>query len=311
MTDTCSVIWDAVRSCERLCSSENHRRVRQHLIDHGSARCPALSTRTPIAWDRSSIQCSPICVAAIRGDCGLLESLLPSCPSYRRELIESCSLAEERDRDFGSHSFYYRAPLHHAIMAGNVACVLLLINAGAYINVRSGEIEYCWCCGYFNQIRGPDQDSWQIAKRAPAIQTIQLHLLLNSVVYPASLFQRLLKTNLNLESVNDPDSTERFDYVKERLPSHLHRSFPGLLAHVEEQRLIQAELAEAQLSTPIFPLRDVQLRTPSVREQCDLSRLECYIGIREFQPTFAMSKEEFQSLPRWKQANLKKQFNLF
>ena len=250
-------------------------------------------------------------MVAIRGDPGLLQSLLPDDAIYRRQLVDSFSLAEERDRDFGSHSFSYRPSLHHAILAGNVECVQLLINAGANIHVRSGEIEYCWCCGYFNQVREPEKDAWQIASLASPLQRVQLHLLLNSAVYTASLFQRLLKTALDLESAQCTQTTQCFDYILERLPSHLHQSFPGLLVHMEDQRLIQAELEEAQRSIPIFSLWDLQLRTPAVREQCDLSRLECYLGVREFQSTFVMSKEEFQSLPRWKQANMKKQHSLF
>ena len=54
-----------------------------------------------------------------------------------------------------------------------------------------------------------------------------------------------------------------------------------------------------------------ELRASPLPEGVDPNHLETYLSSHDFDELFQMSKEDFYSLPPWKQQNLRKEKNLF
>lgn len=71
--------------------------------------------------------------------------------------------------------------------------------------------------------------------------------------------------------------------------------------------LVEKELSYLTRST--YPLEEL-LQRP-LPDGVDPTHLEMYLSPEEFVDFFAMTKEEFKSLPTWKQTDLKKDKGLF
>lgn len=64
-------------------------------------------------------------------------------------------------------------------------------------------------------------------------------------------------------------------------------------------------------SSPSYTLIELQKSNKKPIQSIDISKREYYLSDTEFQSLFKQSKAEFSKLPKWKQDNAKKQFDLF
>lgn len=66
-----------------------------------------------------------------------------------------------------------------------------------------------------------------------------------------------------------------------------------------------------QNSQSVFTYEQLKAKSGSHLSGIDLKRREAYLSEEEFQTVFAISKEAFSKLPRWKQDMLKRKVDLF
>lgn len=88
------------------------------------------------------------------------------------------------------------------------------------------------------------------------------------------------------------------------------KSFEDIVKDVGEENVGITTLdEEADKYSKNYPLEVLQRRLPP--EGVDVTVKELYLTDDDFQAVFSMTKDAYQSLPRWKQINLKKQYGLF
>ncbi|XP_075875729.1 supervillin-like isoform X2 [Nelusetta ayraudi] len=95
-------------------------------------------------------------------------------------------------------------------------------------------------------------------------------------------------------------------------PSWEHREDVAEITEREAEVCNQIILVEdvlARLCQNIFPLAQLQARP--LPEGVDPLRLEIYLSDQDFEKALEMTREEYESLPGWKQVNLKKAKGLF
>lgn len=106
-----------------------------------------------------------------------------------------------------------------------------------------------------------------------------------------------------------PQFTGHFHPWDKELWNH-GMTFDEILKEVgEENAEINLLEDEVKKYTSFYPLEVLQRKLPP--EGVDVTCKELYLNDEDFQNTFGMTKEYYETIPQWKKVNLRKQHNLF
>ncbi|KAK2362553.1 villin [Trifolium repens] len=108
-----------------------------------------------------------------------------------------------------------------------------------------------------------------------------------------------------------PSESEGREEVTETKETEEPASETGSNGNSESKQENVEDGSDSQNSQSVFSYEQLKAKSGSHLSGVDLKRREAYLSDQEFETVFAMTKEAFNKLPRWKQDMLKRKFDLF
>ncbi|WJX78432.1 Villin-3 [Trifolium repens] len=113
------------------------------------------------------------------------------------------------------------------------------------------------------------------------------------------------------KSESVPSESEGREEVTETKETEEPASETGSNGNSESKQENVEDGSDSQNSQSVFSYEQLKAKSGSHLSGVDLKRREAYLSDQEFETVFAMTKEAFNKLPRWKQDMLKRKFDLF
>lgn len=113
------------------------------------------------------------------------------------------------------------------------------------------------------------------------------------------------------KSESGPSESEGREEVTETKETEEPASETGSNGNSESKQENVEDGSDSQNSQSVFSYEQLKAKSGSHLSGVDLKRREAYLSDQEFETVFAMTKEAFNKLPRWKQDMLKRKFDLF
>ncbi|WJX78427.1 regulation of actin filament depolymerization [Trifolium repens] len=113
------------------------------------------------------------------------------------------------------------------------------------------------------------------------------------------------------KSESVPSESEGREEVTESKETEEPASETGSNGNSESKQENVEDGSDSQNSQSVFSYEQLKAKSGSPLSGVDLKRREAYLSDQEFETVFAMTKEAFNKLPRWKQDMLKRKFDLF
>ncbi|WJX83787.1 Villin-2 [Trifolium repens] len=113
------------------------------------------------------------------------------------------------------------------------------------------------------------------------------------------------------KSESVPSKSEGREEVTETKETEEPASETGSNGNSESKQENVEDGSDSQNSQSVFSYEQLKAKSGSHLSGVDLKRREAYLSDQEFETVFAMTKEAFNKLPRWKQDMLKRKFDLF
>ncbi|KAK2416955.1 villin [Trifolium repens] len=113
------------------------------------------------------------------------------------------------------------------------------------------------------------------------------------------------------KSESVPSESEGHEEVTETKETEEPASETGSNGNSESKQENVDDGSDSQNSQSVFSYEQLKAKSGSHLSGVDLKRREAYLSDQEFETVFAMTKEAFNKLPRWKQDMLKRKFDLF
>ncbi|PNY04664.1 villin-2-like protein [Trifolium pratense] len=118
-------------------------------------------------------------------------------------------------------------------------------------------------------------------------------------------------STFDAKSESVPSESEGREEVTETKETEEPDSETGSNGNSESKQENVEDGNDSQNSQRVFSYEQLKAKSGSHLSGVDLQRREAYLSDQEFETVFAMTKEAFNKLPKWKQDMLKRKFDLF
>ncbi|CAJ2671479.1 unnamed protein product [Trifolium pratense] len=118
-------------------------------------------------------------------------------------------------------------------------------------------------------------------------------------------------STFDAKSESVPSESEGREEVTETKETEEPASETGSNGNSESKQENVEDGNDSQNSQRVFSYEQLKAKSGSHLSGVDLQRREAYLSDQEFETVFAMTKEAFNKLPKWKQDMLKRKFDLF